>query len=242
MNKKNIRRTVKLVDTSKLAKEKGLRLKCVRNFANLTRQVIIDKYGKEFSLNAHTLQGWEVGRHGGLSRKGAKKIASLVALEGVRCSPEWLLYGVGSGPSIFEKFEEVSQLDEPINNGNFSQADERSHIYDELEFFMKMNKNVEYLFVEDDAMEPFYCRGELVAGGSYQARDIEKCIGKDCIVKKKDGQCLLRQLRKSDQKDRYNLLGINSDASIKSIVSYDVEVISVAPVLWIRKSLTTDQG
>ena len=49
-------------------KSRGERLRRVRNLANLSR--------KNFPLhgiNLNTLKGWEIGRHGGLTEKGAKK-------------------------------------------------------------------------------------------------------------------------------------------------------------------------
>ncbi|MBI5448694.1 MAG: XRE family transcriptional regulator, partial [Gammaproteobacteria bacterium] len=59
--------------------ERGRRIKILRVLANLDRKAVEEKHG----INFNTLKGWELGRHGGLTEKGAKKIISMCQQEGV---------------------------------------------------------------------------------------------------------------------------------------------------------------
>src|SRR5579862_8575903 len=74
---------------------KAERLKRIRNLANLSREDFCDG-----DINLTTLISWEIGRFGGLSRKGASSVIARVAKEGVFVTPEWLLYEVGAGPEV----------------------------------------------------------------------------------------------------------------------------------------------
>ena len=75
---------------------KAERLKRVRNLANLSRE----DFCADGEVNITTLISWEVGRFGGLSRKGATSVIARVAKEGVFVTPEWLLHEVGAGPDV----------------------------------------------------------------------------------------------------------------------------------------------
>src|SRR5438552_2660970 len=75
---------------------KAERLKRIRNLANLSRE----EFCLDGEVNLATLVSWEVGRFGGLSRKGAGNVIARVAKEGVFVTPEWLLHEVGAGPEV----------------------------------------------------------------------------------------------------------------------------------------------
>lgn len=85
--------------------QRGQRLKRLRNLANLSRKAMCENA----DLNINTLKGWEIGRHGGLTHQGAKKILKRVANEGVQCSEQWLLHDTGPGPRLSEAHLEAPE-------------------------------------------------------------------------------------------------------------------------------------
>jgi HTH-type transcriptional regulator, cell division transcriptional repressor len=207
---------------------KGKRLKRLRNLANLSRQDL----EKTHELNYSTYKGWEIGRAGGLSRKGAKKMIGLVRAEGVICDINWLLYGIGTGPIIREKFSvHESQAEYQI----ITPAKEEKQIIAELQFFRQEQNDTIDMIVADNSMEPFYAKGEYIAGIKRYKKHIDSTIGCDCITQTADGQILLRQVRKSKTQGCYTLACLNPQAIIEEPVLYDIELISAAPVIWRRR-------
>jgi len=215
-------------DTLSSPKERGQRLKRLRNLANLSRRDIEDKY----FIKINTLKGWEVGRHGGLTEKGAVKILNILEQEGVNCSLDWLLYGIGKGPTIAEKFEsEQEEVKEPASHERES---EDKQIIDELLFFRQNHTNSIDLILEDDSMEPCYTKGMYVAGIKRFDEEIDNIIGHNCIVQTVDGRLLLRNVRKGSKTGLYHLICLNTQSEIDEPVIYDIELVSAAPAIWQR--------
>src|SRR3990167_5603041 len=77
---------------------RGQRVKILRALANLDRKNVEERY----HINFNTLKGWELARHGGLTENGAKKILMMCECEGIQCTLDWILYGIGMGP-FFEE-------------------------------------------------------------------------------------------------------------------------------------------
>ena len=88
-------------------KAKGERLKRIRHLGNLSREEFCE--GSE--INLATLISWEVGRFGGLSSKGAKRVIARAAKEGVFCTIEWLLYEIGVGPEVRVDYKKANQTE-----------------------------------------------------------------------------------------------------------------------------------
>ena len=216
-------------DTLSTPRERGLRLKRLRNLANLTRRDIEDKY----LIKINTLKGWEVGRHGGLTEKGAIKILKILEQEGVICNLDWILYGIGKGPTVAEKFETEpeEESDAPIH----LKESEEKQIIDELIFFKQNHVNSIDLIVEDDSMEPCYHTNDYVAGIKRFDKEIDKLTGLNCIVQTVDGRMLLRNLRKGMNEGCYNLISLNTQCNIDEPVIYNIELVSAAPVIWQRR-------
>lgn len=89
-----------IVIMHRLKHEEGERLRRIRNLANLSRKVLCD----EAEININTYIGYEVGRYGGLTKKGADKIIHYLSSKGVYFSMEWLMNGVGKGPTSLQMF------------------------------------------------------------------------------------------------------------------------------------------
>ncbi|MCC2666420.1 MAG: hypothetical protein K0S63_336 [Gammaproteobacteria bacterium] len=208
---------------------RAARLIRLRNLANLTRKEISSRLG----INLDTYIGWEVKRHGGLSVNGAEKIVVGIKKEGVVCTLDWLLYEIGSGPSLipnFTKTEDETSI--PLEN-NFSK--EEKIIAEELLFFRKHYPKTIDFIVEDDGMEPHYEKGDYVAGVPFFKEDIKHCMLKPCIVKVEEGDLLLRIVRPGTKKNTFNLYCTNMETTVAYPILYDKKLISVTPVIWHRK-------
>lgn len=218
------------------AKAKGERLRRLRHLANLTRE----EFCHDGEVNTTTLISWEVGRFGGLSVKGAHRVISRVAKEGVFCTLDWLLYDVGAGPEVRvdykkDKHTDLGEQELPVD------FDESSVIAQELMLFRKLNKNSIDYIIDDDAMLPFYKIGDYVAGTRRIGDKIKQLIDLDCIIQTKDGRLVMRRLQAGPRDNTYNLLAINLQARTAGAIIYDVEILAAAPVVWHRRKESTLQ-
>lgn len=217
-----------LLDTPEASAEaRGIRVRRIRNMANLSRQ----KLCEESDININTLKGWEIGRYGGLTRLGAEKLIHQAAKEGVSCTLDWLMYGIGIGPSVKGDFTESHSSSEMV--GLVSEVEE-TKIANELSLFKKhYNHAIDYI-VPDDSMMPIYQCNDYVAGVELSGQKITKAIGQNCIIRMACGTIILRQLRKGVDQNNYTLMSLNIDQSLEPIL-YNVKVQSAAPVIFHRK-------
>jgi len=210
--------------------ERGERVKRLRNLANLSRKEFCDILP---DVNGHTLKGWEIGRYGGLTRKGAEKVLKVVATKGVSCSIDWLLYGIGAGPTVFVDYEKDAFPVASPNKPNPSE--ENRKIAEELALFKQHYKNVIDFIVADDAMLPAYAIGDYIAGIKVFGEEIALLVGRDCIVHTKKGQLLFRRIHSVTKDGKYNLICLNTATQSTEPVLYEVEISSAAAVIWQRK-------
>lgn len=209
---------------------KAERLKRVRNLANLSRE----EFCSDDSISITTLISWEVARFGGLSRKGAVKVAERVAKEGVFVTPEWLLFEVGSGPDVRVDFKKMSG-DHGTVDIEAELPSEKEIIIQELMLFRKLNKQTIDYIIDDDAMLPHYQLGDYVAGTKRFGTKMQSLIGKDCIVQTTDGTILMRSLQPGPRENTFNLVATNLRAKTRNAIIYDVQLACAAPVLWHRR-------
>lgn len=78
---------------------RGQRVKSVRLMAGLSRHEIQTKYG----LSASTIQSWEDGKVGGLTKKGAKRIVDIATKTGIVVTSDYLMDGIGNKPAFAEQ-------------------------------------------------------------------------------------------------------------------------------------------
>lgn len=208
---------------------RAARLKRLRNMANLSKKDLCE----QGEININTLIGWEVARYGGLPQKGAEKVLVALSKSGIQCSTEWLMHGVGKGPSLLTDFDAATQ-ESMDNTERVSTDEEDQKIIEELLVFKKHYKNAADLCVADDGMSPFYLLGDYVAGIKRFKKDIETTIGLNCIVRLDDGTILLRRLRKGSKPDLYSLYCINNETSAEPNLN-NIVLVSAAPVIWFRR-------
>ncbi len=155
------------INTPKTSKEaRGKRLKIARMQIGLSRAKVERKYG----ISRLTQGNWENGKAGGLTEKGAKRMVYALKEEGLHCTLEWLLDGIGSAPYPTDRLF-TGDENQPLR---VAETVDFFGIEEELLAFRRCNKDAIDMHVEDDGMLPFYRKGDYVAGIQYFEADIQK--------------------------------------------------------------------
>ena len=200
----------------------GLRLKDISN-----------KYGVGLS----TLKFWENGYGNGLSKKGAAKIITIMRQNGVQCTLEWLLYGVGPKPQLQDVQYGKAQAGGDSLILREDAAKYEILVAEELELFCQHHANSVVMTVSDDGMQPYYSQGDRI-GGLYvtTAVEIKAMAGKNCIVETIDQQILCRRFIKNPNTDLYNLFCVNPLTTVIEPILYNVGLTKIAPIIRVWKS------
>jgi transcriptional regulator with XRE-family HTH domain len=210
----NFKKKIKDKGPNSSPEARGVRLKKLRNMANLTRKEISDRY----DLNVNTYKGWEIARFGGLPLDGAKKVINRVAEEGIICSLDWLLYGDGIGP-----------ITEAVPAHILKNKSELS-VLKEIHLYKSLNKNIIFTEIIDDGMAPLYNKGDYVAGEKKCSCDIDTLVNQNCLVQLNSGNVIVRKLKKGTEKVTYNLSCINSNTKEKRPILYNVQLKCAAKI------------
>jgi transcriptional regulator with XRE-family HTH domain len=224
-----------IIDVKSSAEARGSRLKKLRMLAGLSRKAM----EKEYRISASTLQSWEDGKAGGLTPKGSRRVIEALSKEGVVCSLDWLLHGIGIGPKVADRvYHGFVGRDDEEHKGSSKVTDsmpDDAAISKELLAFRHANADAMDILILGDEMSPEYLPGDYVAGRRRYHKTIEQTVGLDCIVETVMGDTLLRRVRRGSREGVYTLLCTNSKTVTPLPVLYDVEVLSSAPVTWRRR-------
>lgn len=205
-----------------LKKQRGLR---IRNIRDNTLYMNRKAFAKKFNIPYPTMQNWEDGRFGGLSKRGAKIIANVFTQEGIQCTPEWLLDEEGPAPKTMPKVP--MHISEPQVNG-YSAAQK------EIKAFYENNPHAVHTTVSGNTMEPRFCDGEYVAGIQHKLEELQLLVGKDCIIHEKTGDVSVKRFI-AIQSD--NLLQLSTYANDKITELKLKDLLYAAPVIWCRREL-----
>lgn len=166
-----------MIVTDTLAKMRAERLIRVRRMANLSRKETCENS----DININTLKGWELARHGGLTKTGAVKIVQRLKQSGVLCHPQWLLDGTGSPPIIQYEQSPGQQLHCDVDlTFNERKDEEIAKMRLELALFEQHSQPVLYRFIMNEDLAPYYQKHDLVAGKITS--QLDTCLGKYCLV------------------------------------------------------------
>jgi transcriptional regulator with XRE-family HTH domain len=214
-------------DPKSSASARGKRLKTVRMMAGMTRKNMEQRY----QISASTIQSWEAAKAGGLTERGAHRVIPILRQEGIYCTTDWLLYGIGNPPQpthLDNRLPPPETTDNPL-------IPEDKAIIQELLTFRELNAGVIDVMVNDDGMSPYYCSGDYVAGRRRKGEEINKLINQDCIVETINNEVLLRRIKNGSRLGAFTLICMNPDTSVSQPTLYDLELISAAPVIWHRR-------
>ncbi len=217
-----------------LLQARGGRVRKLRGLTGLSRKVLGEKAG----ISQSALKFWEDARAGGLTEKGAKKLIKACKEQGVFASVVWLLHGVGMRPQCIDDIYEgrkpdlekiVHLFDENVR------LDDEQAMQHEIELFQGGQDNRVVINIIDKSMEPFYDFGDVVGGKRFPAEFAPHLVGERCIVEIRDGLTICRRVEKGSEEGLYNLMSSNAQASSGPSIIEDVEIVSLAPILWHRK-------
>ncbi len=211
-------------------KTRGHRVKLLRRMTNMSRDAVADKYP---FLNANTLKSWEIGREGGVTINGARRLLQMAKAEGIECSFDWLMYQIGDGPRVVN----LNSSDSKENDKSFSASSEKKQIIDELRLFRFHHPNSLDYIVHDESMTPHFSPGDYVAGIAYAEHELAKIIEKICIIQFEDGSKLLRLIKNGTAPNKFNLFSLNLQTQSSQLVLLDQVIVCAAPVMWQRRSI-----
>lgn len=205
---------------------RAARLKKLRKMTHHSRKAFSEKY----HISQGTLQNWETARFGGLTEKGAHTMITALGKEGLFCSFEWLMYGVGNSP-ILTAHHTKKSTSSASQQENYT---EEERVAEQLKLFCDLNPNTLDMRVPDNTMEPYFHAGQVVAGRKRTGKEIEKLLNKPCIIELADNTKVLRYLRKGAKPNSYHMVCLNKDAPVEEPFVYNAQIISAAPITWVR--------
>jgi DNA-binding transcriptional regulator YiaG len=216
----------KKIPTTVSEKEaRAKRLRTLRSMLLLSRQAAAES----LKINVGTLQSWEESRGSGLTMKGAERVVKAVKQLGVNCDIKWLLYGTNPGPQIDLAAKQATKTEfAPLESNE-------SLVLEELMLFRKHVPDSLDLILEDDAMLPYFAKGDYVAGKLYSLSNIKELLGHPCIVITEETSKILRLVKPGKKTDTVNLVCTNLDTTKTSLVLENIKPINIAPVIWHRK-------
>jgi transcriptional regulator with XRE-family HTH domain len=212
---------------------RGARLRAARALADISREKLLE-FGE---LSFSSLDAWENGRTP-LTQKGAERSAYALRKVGVICSTEWLLYGIGAGPRFV--------TDAPLLPGG--DLDENSAerigvrplaIQREADFFRQIHADAVVCHIMDDGMLPLYAPGDFVGG--FHSTDFLAFIGKSVIAHVEGVDPIVRHLVAGKKPGTVTLTCLNENTSAHLQLLPDVRPLSVAKVVWHRKTLAQQE-
>ena len=219
----------------------GDRLRRARILAGIaTRR----EFEKKYQISANTLQGWEQGKNP-LSKKGARRIIEALKTEGLICSMEWLMNGAGMPPRPFEMVNPgfISSDNDMENALTKANLHEEQAIYEELQAFKAHNPNPIIITISDDTMEPQYHSGDYIAGTRIcNPSEMVIYYGQACIVELEDHTIMPRYVHPGTEPGTVTLSCTNYQSKNPPLNIFNIKVISIAPILWHRRKLTTLQA
>ncbi|HEX4045704.1 MAG TPA: helix-turn-helix transcriptional regulator [Gammaproteobacteria bacterium] len=207
--------------------ERGKRIKYVMKALRYSSREFEKKYG----IKASTLRGWERGAQTGLTADGALKLIAAFQNEGINCTLDWLLYGKGPNPIS----QIIGIVPELLTFPLQVMTSTPNTITQELRLFHQLHPGAVDSIINDDGMEPCFYKGDYVAGLRYFENDMNKLLGSNCIAQLQTGQTLVRQLQSSEKNGYYTLTCINPNTSEQESVLKDIQLFSVAYIIWIRR-------
>lgn len=215
-------------EQQQLLAERGTRLRHLRKMLKMT----ILEFANLCESGDSTIRQWEQGKASGLSRKGAVKICEKLETVNLICDIEWLLEGQHTPPYLKQLPQTVVVPSIPNHFLIKKNADEEKNIKWEVDYFSQLAVDPLIIRIFDDAMEPFFFKGDYAAGSRISGEAIQRLIGKSCIVKTIDGLLLLRYID-SYRSGKYQLTALNLKSNAE-FLTLETELVCAALVtrLW----------
>jgi transcriptional regulator with XRE-family HTH domain len=205
------------LNKNEVAIKRGERLRIVRKITGM----VTEPFSKLCGVGRTTISSWEQGINS-LTERGAAKVVRGVHEKGIRCTPLWLLHGVGDPPKIVDQ-DKLLELDYhrlvpqiPIHLAEGMPSYKQTEIEKEVELF-KTTYSAQLIYrIQDYTMHPLYLPGDWVGGSSLSAEALDLAHDMDCIVQLKNGSLLVRRVKvESLGAVKLSLYGMNAETSVE---------------------------
>lgn len=212
-----------------VALERAQRLRMLRAMTGLSR----DRIEKRYAMAKSTLQNWENAANGGLTQKGATRMATIFRAEHIECQVNWLLHGMGDMPQKIDPLAKMSPLTT------------RSHQYQErmMHEFTALHEQdpdmMQYVH-KGTAMEPNFPDGCHVIARKVDTSAQETLLGQDCLICTQEEGLLVRRVFQGSSQGCYHLLPLVLSPS--NPVLTDVEPVFMAKIHQVRAAFFTYQA
>lgn len=150
-----------------LLSDQASRLKKLRLYLGLTRKDFEIKFG----ISRHTLRAWESGEKT-FSDSAIMKVVDVLNDNGINCSYEWFVSGIGDSPILFKESSDFS------SSVNFDPINEKT--LNEVLFYKQNNPDIEVLVVSDDRFTPLAHFGDYIGLKSIDPENLSIYLG--CIA------------------------------------------------------------
>lgn len=164
---------------------------------------------KIYGIAGSSIERWEKG--GTPSKKNYKKLLEAARSAGIECSQEWLEYGIGNTPKLYNKNSAPNEIKMIFN-------------------YLPNSRSYELHQVTDDAMSPKIKKGNWIIAEKIAITQAEKLHNKVCLIDIKD-QKLVRTLKQASTPGLYDLITAKYIAGLPCM--YNMELVAIARVIFI---------
>lgn len=208
----------KLKSEEALLHQRGARLRLLRNMTGMTQAA----FGKLCQVSEPSIRLWEKSQTTILSEKGALKIINGLKSLGIDCSLDWILSGIGDLPinQLFLTLTTQSEVnEEKVSFGT---------LQPEINLFSKNHTGSIVTIVEDNTMEPFLQKNDIVGGTKLYGESMDHGLNRICIIEDAYKNIFIRRIIKnlSNQVFRLGITNLNVNTNEAPII--DTKLLSVA--------------
>ncbi|MBX9838413.1 MAG: helix-turn-helix domain-containing protein [Silvanigrellaceae bacterium] len=200
------------------------RILYLRNLTKLSRADMERKY----DLSQETLKAWEYGKNN-INSNNIELLLNIYRNEGILVTKEWVITGKGLIP------DSVLKMNKEKEEGTFTfLMDEPFQMEREIKFLLNLNPDYVSLKINDDSMSPKFLNDCIVIGKKRFESEINKTIGRDCIVKIKGKKDLVLRRVGLNDKNKFTLSVLSPFDLIEDPIIIANELEFSAPVLFVR--------
>lgn len=203
----------------------GGRIKYLRDLMGVSQRKLA-----EFGLKTSTLARIE-SHQGEITLKQANILIRIAQEKGIYCSLQWLVSGEGESPHMT-----TSLPFQPIHVPIIEEYKNTGLLRDIIQFTEK-NPDSAVILIKDESMVPYFKPGEYVGGSPIKLDkiselfDIDNAPYKHCIIKFKNGQQLLRSVKKVND-DKLKLIKPNTLLNSSEQIINIKDIHSIYSVTW----------
>jgi hypothetical protein len=191
------------------------------------------------------MEAWEQGRNN-VPDKILDILEKIFKSEGINITKNWILSG-----NIYEpinnsiknpNISKIHSLYSVTKDINYLKGD--LNYFSELKFFQETNKDSIVTMILDDALAPYFNKGDYVGGVAAISETMEKYIGKFCILKMPNSDIVTRKVVNFKNNQKATICSINPKATLHTPDYYTISFDKIALITrhWLCSLLINDKS